>query len=81
MDRIGELKALLGNELHQVSQQAVTRARLLGGTVSRDAAAQAAQARIALLGQLIAGLAIVDPELLDSEGAAYGSTVVVEDVE
>ena len=38
------------------------------------------KARIAFLGQIAAGLAIVDPECLPPEGAGYGSKVTVRNV-
>ena len=83
MERVRELKALLGNELQRVSQQIISAApaRLHGTVAERQAAAHGLQERAALLGQLIAGLAIVDPALLESNGAAYGSTVVTDDID
>ena len=83
MERVRELKALLGNELQRVSQQIInaTPSRLHVSAAERQTIAHGLQERAALLGQLIAGLAIVDPALLESDGAAYGSTVVTEDMD
>jgi transcription elongation factor GreA len=39
------------------------------------------KARIALLGQIAAGLAIVDPECLPPDGAGFGSKVTVRNVQ
>ena len=66
---IGDVRAALADALNQAS------ARLTDNPDSADL-----QATVARLGQLAAGLAIIDPEALPVRGAGYGSTVVVENI-
>jgi len=83
-DRLAELKTRIGDRLNQLSVTLM--ARVAERMVARDDGTPddldaKLQARIRLLGQLAAGLAIAPAELLPEEGAGYGSTVTVEDLE
>jgi transcription elongation factor GreA len=74
-------KTHVGETLHRLSTELMTQMSLQ--TSSGDARDRAnidvLQRRIAFLGQLIAGLALVDAEVLSMRGATYGSRVLVED--
>ncbi len=48
--------------------------------LAADPANDEVKARIAFLGQIAAGLAIVDPEVLPADGAGFGSKVTVRNV-
>ena len=65
-----EIRARVGDVLNQLSADLVKR--------PND---HALQARVAKLGQIAAGLAVVDPECLPRVGAGYGSTVEVRDID
>ena len=65
---IAEARAALADALNQAS------ARLGSDPTDQDL-----QSRVARLGQLMAGLSIIDPEHLPASGAGYGSSVVVQD--
>ena len=48
--------------------------------LAADPASDDVKVRIAFLGQIAAGLAIVDPEVLPADGAGFGSKVTVRNV-
>ena len=66
---IAEVRVALSDALNQAS------ARL-----ALEPGAAELQSLVARLGQLMAGLSIIDPEQLPSAGAGYGSVVVVQNM-
>lgn len=64
---LAEIRARLSDALNRTSSQ-----------VARESVSEDLQAVVRRLGQLVAGLSIIDPEHLPARGAGYGSTVVVE---
>ena len=80
---IGELRTQVGDALNRLSAQLIARVSEAGidpRARSRDPVTAALQARVARLGQLAAGLAIVDPECLPARGAGFGATVELTNV-
>jgi|GEM_PF-2612108 len=85
--RLEELKTRLANRLNRLSLELMSQLaeRVIplddveGST--RRKRENPLQARVRLLGQLASGLAIAPAETLPAEGAGYGSSVAVEDVE
>lgn len=71
---IEELRARTSDALNQMSARLMTRVEL------QDDETQQLQKAVGRLGQLAAGLAIVDHDSLPAQGAGYGSTVVVENM-
>ena len=82
-DQLAELKNRIGDRLNQLSAALMARVaeRMVArADDSKDDLDASLQARIRLLGQLAAGLAIAPAEMLPEHGAGYGSTVTVEDL-
>ena len=74
--RLSELLNRLGARIGRISEQQ----RQGQPTASEaDAITQQLQTSLAMLGQLAAGLALVDAEMLPAEGAGFGSTVTLRD--
>ncbi len=79
-----ELRARIDEALNQVGAQLIGRVSDRQGVDPArhaDPTTRGLQARVALLGQLAAGLAIVDADALPAEGAGFGSRVTVVNVE
>ncbi len=79
------LRARVGDLLNQLGASLMRRVSRNGSGVAAesaptDAATAALQKRVSRLGQIAAGLAVVDPECLPAHGAGYGSVVTVQDV-
>lgn len=85
--RLEELKTRLANRLNRLSLELMAQLaqRMTPGATEEESPRRRKenplQARVKLLGQLAAGLAIAPAETLPSEGAGYGSSVAVEDTE
>jgi transcription elongation factor GreA len=82
---LNELRARIGDVLNQLGAQMMGRVTENSGEGARDVATDPEtadlQSRIAHLGQIAAGLAIVDPECLPADGAGYGSTVQLRNLD
>jgi transcription elongation factor GreA len=85
---ITELRTRLGIELDRLSHDLVSRARRdpsAGSERRADAAAMETerllQRRVRFLGQLVAGLSSVDPGVIWTDRAGYGSLLRVRDVQ
>ena len=79
------LRARVGDLLNQLGARLMRRVARNGNGVevepaTTNAATAALQKRVSRLGQIAAGLAVVDPESLPAHGAGYGSVVTVKDV-
>ena len=66
---VAEVRAALGDALNQASSR-----------LALDPTATELQPVVSRLGQLMAGLSIIDPVHLPARGAGYGSVVVVEHI-
>lgn len=84
---IAELRTRLGSELDRLSHELTARMPMDLGSGREEAGNDASvelqrviQRRIRLLGQLVAGLASVDPSTIWPDRAGYGSVVRVRDV-
>jgi transcription elongation factor GreA len=81
-----ELRSRVASILERISARMIRRMTALSNLasdedVSADATVRALQVQVGGLGQLAAGLAIVDAGCLPVRGAGYGSLVHVQDVE
>lgn len=73
------LRSAAGDLLNQLGAQLIGRiAEVKASAGSSDPVTVALQTRVAQLGQIAAGLAVVDPDCLPARGAGYGSTVRVQ---
>lgn len=81
---VAELKARISDQLNRLSAALMTgagrRSELSADANSAKAATSAIQRRIRQLGQLAAGLAILDSDTLPTARADYGSTVIGEEL-
>ena len=79
-----DLRERIDETLNRVGAQLIGRVSdLRGGQPgpSSDPALQELQARVALLGQLAAGLAVIDADSLPPSGAGFGSRVTVSNLD
>jgi transcription elongation factor GreA len=72
---VAEIRARVGTVLNRLS------AAVVAQTSVNSAGAAQLQAQVARLGQIAAGLAIIDAEALPCDGAGFGSTVTVKNLE
>lgn len=84
---IAQLRERLGIELDSLSQELAERTHIdptadaeKTDDLAGDGLKRILQRRIRLLGQLVAGLACVDPDSIPANRAGYGSVVRVRDV-
>src|SRR5688500_17198365 len=69
------------NDLGAMLMQRLAKAAEAGKQSNADPAVQELQQRVAMLGKIAAGLAVVDLESLPPTGAGFGSRVTVENLE
>ena len=79
------LRTRVGDLLNQLGARMIRRVSKNGSgldveSATTNEAPTALQNRVSRLGQIAAGLAVVDPECLPAHGAGYGSVVTVKDV-
>ncbi len=68
-------------DLHEIRTRVSDTLNQLSAKLMTHVGDSALQARVSTLGQIAAGLAVVDPECLPPEGAGYGSIVEVRDLD
>jgi transcription elongation factor GreA len=79
-----EMRALVSRALNYMSAHLIARAELIGESSAPenlDPVTKRLQQSVGKLGQIAAGLAVIDPECLPAAGAGFGSTVSVMDTE
>jgi len=81
---LAEVRAQVSRALNQMGAHLIARASMIGeGAAGEqlDPVTRRLQQSVGKLGQIAAGLAVIDPECLPAEGAGFASTVNVMDTE